>query len=115
MDLFRKSAGYRYLDAFVLANVIELATGHFCNRFLNLKNDPGGRTYAQMNHAGRSGCRNFAEGSERLMTSYSTALSLLDVARASPRRLPCGLPGNDTEPGRGHRACRQAGAACGRS
>jgi four helix bundle suffix protein len=83
MELFRKSAGYRYLDAFILANVVELGTGHFCNRFLNLQNDPGGRTYAQMTHAARSGCRNFAEGSERLMTSYSTAIELLDVARAS--------------------------------
>jgi four helix bundle suffix protein len=36
-----------------------------------------------MTHAARSGCRNFAEGSERLMTSYSTAIELLDVARAS--------------------------------
>jgi len=83
MDLFRKSAGYRFLDAFVLANVVELGTGHFCNRFLDLRNDPGGRTFSQMNHAARSGCRNFAEGSERLMTSYATALELLDVARAS--------------------------------
>ena len=83
MDLFRKSAGYRYLDAFVLANVVELGTGHFCNRFLTLRNDPGGRTCSQMTHAARSGCRNFAEGSERLMTSYATAIELLDVARAS--------------------------------
>ena len=83
MDLFRKSAGYRYLDAFILANVVELGTGHFCNRFLSFKNDPGGRTYSQMTHAARSGCRNFSEGSERLMTSYATAITLLDVARAS--------------------------------
>jgi four helix bundle suffix protein len=83
MDLFRKSAGYRYLDAFVLANIVELGTGHFCARFLGLKDDPAGRTYAQMTHAARSGCRNFAEGSERLMTSYATAIELLDVARAS--------------------------------
>ncbi|MBN1671384.1 MAG: topoisomerase DNA-binding C4 zinc finger domain-containing protein [Kiritimatiellae bacterium] len=83
MDLFRKSAGYRFLDAFVLANVVELGTRHFCNRFLTLQNDPGGRTFSQMTHAARSGCRNFAEGSERLMTSYATALELLDVARAS--------------------------------
>jgi len=83
MELFRKSAGYRFLDAFVLANVVELGTGHFCDRFLELRNDPGGRTYSQMTHAARSGCRNFAEGSERLMTSYATATTLLDVARAS--------------------------------
>jgi len=83
MDLFRKSAGYRYLDAFVLANVVELGTCHFCNRFLNRENDPGGRTFAQMTHASRSGARNFAEGSERLKTSYASAIELLDVARAS--------------------------------
>jgi len=83
MSLFRKSAGYRFLDAFVLANVVELATRHFCVAFLNARNDPGGRTFAQMTHAGRSGSRNFAEGSERLMTSYASALELLDVARAS--------------------------------
>lgn len=83
MDLFRKSAGYRYMDAFILANVIELATRHFCMRFLDLRNDPGGRTFAQMTHAGRSGARNFAEGSERLMTSFASAMQLLDVARAS--------------------------------
>ncbi|HBC86108.1 MAG TPA: hypothetical protein DCZ94_04050 [Lentisphaeria bacterium] len=83
MEIFRKSAGYRFLDAYVLANVVELGTGHFCSSFLNMRNDPGGRTYSQMTHAARSGCRNFAEGSERLMTSYATALELLDVARAS--------------------------------
>ena len=60
MDLFRKSAGYRYLDAFILANVVELGTGYFCKRFLDLRNDPSGRTYAQMTHAARSGCRNFS-------------------------------------------------------
>lgn len=83
MGLFRKSAGYRFLDAFVLANVVELGTGPFCTRFLNLRNDPGRRTFSQMTHAARSGCRNFAEGSERLMTSYATAIKLLDVARSS--------------------------------
>ncbi len=83
MSLFRKSAGYRYLDAFVLANVVDLATRHFCAAFLDSRNDPGGRTVAQMTHAGRSGSRNFAEGSERLMTSYASAMELLDVARAS--------------------------------
>lgn len=83
MQLFRNSAGYRYLDSFVLANIVELGTRHFCNQFLTMRNDPGGRTHSQMTQAGRSGCRNMAEGSERLMTSYSTAIELLDVARAS--------------------------------
>lgn len=36
-----------------------------------------------MNHAARSGCRNFAEGCERLMTATSSGLDLLNVARAS--------------------------------
>ena len=67
--LFRKSSGYRYMDAFILANIIELATEHFCTRFLNLQNDPCGKTFAQMTQAARSGSRNFAEGCERLMTS----------------------------------------------
>lgn len=82
-ELFRKSSGYRYMDAFVIASITELATEHFCRKFLNLKNDPGGRTFSQMTHAARSGCRNFAEGSERIKTSYATAIKLLDVARAS--------------------------------
>ncbi len=50
MDLLRKSAGYRYLDAFILANIVELGTGHLCKRFLNLENDPGGRYCSQMTH-----------------------------------------------------------------
>ena len=60
MSLFRKSAGYRYLDAFILANGVELGTRHFCTHFLNLRNDPGSRTFAQMTHAARSGSRNSA-------------------------------------------------------
>lgn len=36
-----------------------------------------------MNHAARSGCRSFAEGCERLMTSTSSGLDLLNVAKAS--------------------------------
>ncbi|MGE9295901.1 MAG: four helix bundle suffix domain-containing protein [Puniceicoccales bacterium] len=83
MELFRKSAGYRFMDSFVLAQIVELGTRHFCNAFLNLKNDPGGRTFSQMTHAARSGSRNYAEGSERLQTSFSSGLDLLNVARAS--------------------------------
>lgn len=82
-ELFWKSSSYRYMDAFILANIIELGAEHFCRKFLNLQNDPGGRTFSHMPHAARSGCRNFAEGSERLKISYSTAVKLLDVARAN--------------------------------
>jgi len=66
MNIFGKSSGYRWMDVYILANIVELGTDRFCDDFLNLKNDPGGRTFGQMNHAARSGCRNLAEGSERL-------------------------------------------------
>jgi four helix bundle suffix protein len=81
--LFKPSAGYRRLDAYALANIVELATLAFCRRFLTRENDPGGRQFAQMTQAARSGVKNITEGSERLKTSASTAITLLDVARAS--------------------------------
>ena len=69
MNIFGKGAGYRWMDAYFLAWIVELATDSFCEKFLSYKNDPQGKTSAQMNHAARSGCRNLAEGCERLMTS----------------------------------------------
>lgn len=83
MDMFGRSGGYRRMDAYVLAWIIELATDSFCENYLNFKNDPQGKTSAQMNHAARSGCRNFAEGSERLMTSHTSAMDQLNVAVGS--------------------------------
>ncbi|MEI7948195.1 MAG: four helix bundle suffix domain-containing protein, partial [bacterium] len=73
----------RYMDAYLLSWIIELATDRFCQDFLDYRNDPQGKTSAQMNHAARSGSRNFAEGSERLMTSTSSGLDLLNVAKGS--------------------------------
>lgn len=35
--------GYYWLDTWVMANVVQLATQDFCARFLNNANDPGGR------------------------------------------------------------------------
>lgn len=35
--------GYYWLDTWVLANVIQLATQDFCTRFLNHTNDPCGK------------------------------------------------------------------------
>jgi four helix bundle suffix protein len=81
--LFKPSAGYRRLDAYALANIVQLATLAFCRRFLNRDNDPAGRQFAQMTQAARSGVKNITEGSERLKTSVSSAITLLDVARAS--------------------------------
>ena len=42
---------YYWLDTWVLANVIQLATQDFCSRFLNHTNDPCGRQYDQMTQA----------------------------------------------------------------
>ena len=81
--LLDKSGGYRKLDSFTLATLIQLATLRFCERFLNLKNDPKGRQYDQMVQAARSGRANIIEGSERAATSKETEMKLTDVARAS--------------------------------
>lgn len=81
--LFKPSAGYRRLDVYKLANIIQLATLDFCRRFLSRTNDPSGRQFDQMTQAARSGVKNITEGSERLKTSTSTAITLIDVARAS--------------------------------
>lgn len=77
------SNGYMGLTVWVLNNVIQLATQTFCDRFLNLKNDPCGRQRDQMVQAARSGVANIAEGSSRHQTSTETEMSLHDVARAS--------------------------------
>ena len=45
---------YYWLDTWVLANVIQLATQDFCIRYLNLTNDPCGRLFDQMVMAARS-------------------------------------------------------------
>lgn len=37
------TAGYLWLDSWVMANVIYLSTLSFCRRFLNRTNDPCGR------------------------------------------------------------------------
>jgi four helix bundle suffix protein len=83
MQLFDKSGGYRKLDSFTLATVIQLGTIRFCERFLDRRNDPCGRTYDQMTQAARSGRQNIIEGSERAATSKETEMKLTDVARAS--------------------------------
>jgi len=75
--------GYYWLNTWVVANVIQLATQDFCKRFLNLKNDPCGRQYDQMTQAARSGVANIAEGNSRHSTSKETEMRLTDVARAS--------------------------------
>lgn len=74
---------YFWLNTWVMANVIQLATQDFCSKFLNLKNDPCGRQFDQMTQAARSGVANIAEGTARHSTSRETEMKLTDVARAS--------------------------------
>ncbi len=75
--------GYYWLDTWVLANVIQLATQDFCIHYLNHTNDPCGRQFDQMTQAARSVPANIAEGSSRHSTSKETEMKLTDVARAS--------------------------------
>jgi four helix bundle suffix protein len=81
--MFGGTIGHLKLDSWILANIIYLATQHFCSRFLNRTNDPCGRLSDQMTQAARSGCANIAEGSARGATSRETEMKLTDVARAS--------------------------------
>lgn len=77
------SQSYLWLDSWVLANIIQLATQDFCERFIDYKMDPGRRLSDQMVMAARCGVANIAEGSARNTTSIETEMRLLDVARAS--------------------------------
>lgn len=77
------SQSYHWLNSWVLANVIQLATQDFCERFVDYRMDSGRRLYDQMVMAARCGVANIAEGSARHSTSLETEMRLLDVARAS--------------------------------
>lgn len=77
------SQSYYWLNSWILANVIQLATQDFCDRFVDYRVDPCRRLYDQMAMAARSGVANIAEGSARHSTSIETEMRLLDVARAS--------------------------------
>ena len=46
--------GYYWLDTWVMANIIQLATQDFCLQHLNRSNDPCGRQFDQMTQAARS-------------------------------------------------------------
>lgn len=94
MKLFTKNIfmqirnfGYFWLDSWIMANVIQLATQNFCLRYLNLKNDPCGRQYDQMTQAARSAPANIAEGNSHHSTSKETEMKLTDVARANMAEL----------------------------
>lgn len=77
------SQSYFWLDSWILANIIQLATQSFCDRFVDYQIDPCRRLYDQMVLAARCGVANIAEGSARHSTSIESEMRLLDVARAS--------------------------------
>jgi four helix bundle suffix protein len=77
------SQSYHWLNSWILANIIQLATQDFCDRFIDYRIDPARRLYDQMTMAARCGVANIAEGSARHSTSIETEMRLLDVARAS--------------------------------
>lgn len=77
------SQSYFMLNSWVLANIIQLGTQSFCDRFIDYAIDPGRRLYDQMVLAARCGVANIAEGSARYSTSMETEMRLIDVARAS--------------------------------
>lgn len=77
------SKTYVLLHSWTLANIIQLGTQSFCDRFVDYNIDPGRRLYDQMTMAARSGVANIAEGTARFSTSLETEMRLLDVARAS--------------------------------
>ena len=110
MIKIKNSNSYMSLDAWVMANVVQLWTDHFCSRFLSsepryrnmsvsritgqpdnqlgfVQYDPTGRQFDQMTQAARSGVANIAEGSSRHSTSRATEMKLLDVALASLQEL----------------------------
>jgi len=81
------TSGYRRLDSWILASIVQFATYRFCEKFLTRKLDPTGRQYDQMTQAARSGKVNIVEGSARSSTSKETEMKLTDVARASMNEL----------------------------
>ena len=51
--MFGTTNSYMSLDAWILANIVQLATFDFCRRFLSPAADPCGRQFDQMTQAAR--------------------------------------------------------------
>jgi hypothetical protein len=83
---FSSGDGYRWLDVWVLANIVQIATQKFCRRFLDCMNDPCGRQFDQMAQAARSGVSNIAEGYSRRALSKVSERKPNDAARCRCRR-----------------------------
>jgi len=75
--------GYKRLLSYQKAEIVYLATVHFCDRFI----DKRSRTHDQMVQAARSGKQNIVEGSLAAGTSKETEIKLTNVARASLEEL----------------------------
>ena len=75
----RPIGGYRHLDSFTLATIIQIETWRFCQTFLDLRNDPKGRWFDQMTQAARSGRANLIEGSENAATSKEESADAFGV------------------------------------
>lgn len=52
---FNACGGYRQLDAYTMASLVQLEAHPFCGRFLNRTNDPRGRPFDPMTSALHSG------------------------------------------------------------
>ena len=52
---FNACGGYRQLDAYTMASLVQLDASAFCRGFLNRTNDPRGRKFDPMTSALRSG------------------------------------------------------------
>jgi len=76
MATFDPTSGYRRLDSWILASIVQFATYRFCEKFFTRKIDPTGRQYDQMTQAARSGKVNIVEGSARSATSKETKMLL---------------------------------------
>lgn len=80
---FKSPSSYLWMDSYILANIIELASQDFCERFLTRDLDPCARLKDQILMASRSVRSNIAEGLARHQTSKETEMRLTDVARGS--------------------------------
>lgn len=80
---FKSPSSYLWMDSYILANIIELASQDFCERFINHHIDPCARLKDQILMASRSVRSNVAEGLARHQTSLETEMRLTDVARGS--------------------------------
>ncbi len=80
---FDPAGGYRRLDSWVMASIVQLANYRFCDKYVTRSIDPTGRQYDQMTQSARSGKANIVEGSARAGTSKETEMKLTDVSQAS--------------------------------